>query len=54
MISTFLEKKDTMETSKQEEDVVVNVAFTVYGGSYQTKIMYDLFIKLEIKNWQSF
>ncbi len=33
MISTFLEKKSTVETSQQEEEIVGNVAFTVYGGS---------------------
>lgn len=34
MVSTFLEKKNITETSKQEEEVISNVAFTVYGGSY--------------------
>lgn len=33
MVSTFLEKKNITETSKQEEEVISNVAFTVYGGS---------------------
>ena len=33
MVSTFLEKKDDTETSKQEEEIIGNVAFTVYAGS---------------------
>ena len=33
MVSTFLEKKNDSETSKQEEEIIGNVAFTVYGGS---------------------
>ena len=33
MVSTFLEKKDDTETSKQEEEIIGNVAFTVYADS---------------------
>ncbi|KJA16390.1 hypothetical protein HYPSUDRAFT_58252 [Hypholoma sublateritium FD-334 SS-4] len=38
MVSTFLEKKSVMETSKEEEEVIGNVAFTVYGAASDTTI----------------
>ncbi|KJA16391.1 hypothetical protein HYPSUDRAFT_193237 [Hypholoma sublateritium FD-334 SS-4] len=38
LVSTFLEKKNTTETSKQEEEVVANVAYTVYGAASDTTI----------------
>ena len=42
MVSTFLEKKNIMETSEQEEEVVINVALTVYGGSCLSITIYTL------------
>ncbi|KAF8161643.1 cytochrome P450 [Crassisporium funariophilum] len=38
IVSDFLERKDTMGTSAEEEEAVKNMAFTVYGAASDTTI----------------